>query len=132
MMIIKFVILSALFLTSACNERSSLKKNESKNHAVQKQVFLAPHIVRVQKGDESVLARLQLGFEGDHKIGDHIEQQKETLQNLVIQTVSEFKLGDLQTPSGKVEFQRQLLSSLNQFVDTRSFEKINIIEIEEI
>lgn len=95
-------------------------------------VIPAPVIVRLHKDQISVLAELKLSYEGDSNMESRLNEQKETVQNLVIQTVSGFSFAELNSKSGKNRFQRQLLSSVNQFLDKKSFDKISVLEIKEI
>lgn len=129
---IKLFIIIIFAASVSCNKASTPTLTKSKVQASKNEIISAPVIVRLQKNEGTVLAELKLSFEGDREMESHLSKQHETVQNLVIQTVSEFSYSDLNTRSGKQRFQKQLLSSINQFVDKKSFEKINIIEIKEI
>jgi len=119
-------------VTVSCDKVPKLKSEPVKTQKSANEFLSAPLIVRLQKGQGTVLAELKLSFEGGKKIESQLSAQKETVQNLVIQTVSGFTYDDLQSKNGKTDFQTQLLSSINDFVDSASFEKINVIEIKEI
>lgn len=132
MMQTRLLILIFLATSLSCKKVSIPTSNKTSIQKSSTEILSAPLIVRLQKGEGSVLAELKLSFEGQKKIAIQLSEQKETVQNLVIQTVSEFSFESLNSQSGKQSFQKQLLSSINEFVDNKSFEKINIIEIKEI
>jgi len=128
----RLFILTFLLATVSCDKVSHLKSTPVKIQKSAKEVLPAPLIVRLQKGKGTVLAEMKLSFQGSKRIESHLNEQKETVQNLVIQTASDFTYDDLQSSHGRADFQVQLLSSINDFVDSTSFKKINIIEIKEI
>jgi len=129
---IRLFLLLFFAVNLSCNKTSSPTLSQSKVQLSINEVVSAPVIVRLQKNEGTVLAELKLSFEGDERIESQLTSKQETVQNLVIQTVSDFSYSDLTSEAGKLRFQKQLLSSINQFVDKKSFEKINILEVKEI
>jgi flagellar basal body-associated protein FliL len=96
------------------------------------QISLDPMIVRVQGEEESKLASLKLSYTGCENLKKQLNSQKETLENLVIQTLSDYKFESLRTEKGKDLFQKKLLTSLNQFVEGRELVRIDVVEFTEI
>jgi len=116
----------------SCYKATTPTVEKSKTQVSKTEVLPEPLIVRIKKDEATVLAQLSLRYEGSDDIKLRLSEKKETVQNLVIQTVSEFSFSELQSRSGKKEFQKQLLNSINQFVGKKTFERIDILEIKEI
>lgn len=129
---IRLIIFITFAASLSCNKASSPVREQSNVQVSTNKVIPAPVIVRLHKDQISVLAELKLSYEGDSNMESRLNEQKETVQNLVIQTVSGFSFAELNSKSGKNRFQRQLLSSVNQFLDKKSFDKISVLEIKEI
>lgn len=126
-----FISCFVLTLVSCAAEKYS---NSVENVQTEKyvEVLAEPLIVRVQSKEESKLASLSLSYQGRKNIQTHLKAQKETVQNLIIQALGDFKFEHLSTDKGKLQFQKTLLTSLNQFVDAETFVKINVLELKEI
>lgn len=131
---VKLSTITFLFLTlSSCNQKKNIADFSSTTPLEKyEQVSLDPMIVRVQGKDESKLASLKLSYTGCENLKKQLNSQQETLQNLIIQTLSNYKFESLRTEKGKSLFQKKLLSSLNQFVEGRELVRIDVVEFTEI
>ena len=131
-LILFFNLITCLVIFSSCKQQSAKGSGAAQIAYRYEKEVIQPVVVRLETERSSVLAEIKLKFSGSKKIEAYLDAQKETVQSLVIQTVSGFSYSDLRSNRGQSDFQKQLLSSINQFVGNNHFEDINIVELKEI
>lgn len=96
------------------------------------QFSLNSMIVRVEGKEESKLASIKLSCVGGKNLKSQLYPQREMIQNLVIQALSDYSFEKLNTDRGRSLFQDSILNSLNQFVEGKDLVRVDVLEFKEI
>lgn len=124
-----FCFLSSLTACKGNQISKTEQKSQNQNYV---SVQAKPLIVRLQGEQNSKLASLSLTYKGRKGLREQLSQKQATVQNLIIQTLGDFKFEELETRRGKAEFTKTLLTSLSRFVDRKTFVEVDILNLKEI
>lgn len=130
---IKILLTSVLLLATSCHKKNVTTKVEPKKEV---SLFAShdakPIIVRVQDEVNSKIMSMTLKYSGKNGFVKNLEEQDDAVQNLIIAVLSDYQLKDLRTNKGKRNFQKNILTSLNEFVAENKFVGVELLGLKEI
>ncbi len=132
-MLKNFIFIFFLIIGVSCNQKKEGQKISFTHEILPVEVIKPePFIVKIQDKESSKIMSLSLKYSGANGLKKSLAGQKEAVQNLVISVLSDYDLKQLNTEKGKRRFQKNILTSLNEFIAENKFIKVNLLKIEEI
>lgn len=134
----RLVSLYSLFLIFALGSCSNQEVSRSPqsiataSHAVYEKFSPEPLVVRLKEDQGSVLTSLKISYVGEIGIEETFKEASGQIQTLVVSSLAHFDLDTLKSESGRIQFQKEILSILDSFIVGNRLIRVELLEVRKI